>query len=186
MPERFAHDAAALEALAREALLEIAPADAVGGLLDAVREDEGVVTLHFAALQSGYPGWRWTASVSEVEGLEPSVLEVELLPGDGALLAPEWVPWADRLEEYRAAQAAAGEPDETVELAADEADLEELGDSEDADEDSEDDPDIDDPDIDDSDIDDVDEHDLHRDFDHEVDFEPDVEELDDDEETGAP
>ena len=34
------------------------------------------------------------------------MLETELMPGDGALLAPDWVPWADRLEEYKAAQAA--------------------------------------------------------------------------------
>jgi hypothetical protein len=28
------------------------------------------------------------------------------MPGEGALLAPDWVPWVDRLEEYRVAQAA--------------------------------------------------------------------------------
>jgi hypothetical protein len=39
-------------------------------------------------------------SVSQVEGIEPTVLEVGLLPGEGSLVAPDWVPWADRLEEY--------------------------------------------------------------------------------------
>jgi len=28
------------------------------------------------------------------------VLEVELIPGEKALLSPAWVPWADRMEEY--------------------------------------------------------------------------------------
>jgi hypothetical protein len=46
-------------------------------------------------------------SVADLPGEAPSVLEVELMPGDGALLAPDWVPWSERLEEYRAAQAAA-------------------------------------------------------------------------------
>jgi hypothetical protein len=53
---------------------------------------------------SGYPGWHWTVSVAKVEGSEPTALEVELMPGNGALLAPDWVPWSDRLAEYQAAQ----------------------------------------------------------------------------------
>jgi hypothetical protein len=156
----FAHDTAALEAAARDALLEIAKPDAVGPLQDVVREDEGVVTLHFAALQSGYPGWRWTASLSEVEGIDPTVLEVELLPGEGALLAPEWVPWADRLEEYRAQQAAAGEPDETQDLALEAVDEADEGDVADASGDEDD------------DVDDLDEaDDLGDDPDDGIDFE---------------
>ena len=38
--------------------------------------------------------------MSSVAGVEPSVLEVGLLPAEGALVSPDWVPWADRLEEY--------------------------------------------------------------------------------------
>lgn len=93
--------------LAREALAEITPASTVGELLTQSTDEGGVETLTFAAEMLGYPGWHWTVSVVQLPGEEPTVLEAELLPGEGALLAPDWVPWSERLEEYRAAQAAA-------------------------------------------------------------------------------
>ena len=98
--------------IAREALREITPDAAVGELVSQLAEGEGVTTLPFAATMPGYPGWHWTVSVAELPGEAPSVLEAELLPGDGALLAPDWVPWSERLDEYRAAQAEAAEAGE--------------------------------------------------------------------------
>jgi hypothetical protein len=94
--------------LGRAALLEITTADTVGANAGSVDEGEGVVSVHFETTLEGYPGWHWTVSIARVEGEAPSVLETELLPGDGALLAPDWVPWVDRLADYRAAQDAAG------------------------------------------------------------------------------
>lgn len=94
------------ESVARAALAEIAPAGTVGALLERVAEEDGVATLSFASSLHGYPGWHWSVSVAELAGEDPTVLEAELLPGEGALLAPDWVPWAERLEDYRAAQAA--------------------------------------------------------------------------------
>lgn len=114
--------AAEREKVARDALAEITAAGTFGELISETAEDDGVYTMLFAATMGGYPGWHWTVSLTEVPGDEPTVLETELMPGDGALLAPDWVPWSQRLEEYRAAQAAAGEPDETVELDADDDD----------------------------------------------------------------
>lgn len=114
--------AAEREKVARDALAEITASGTVGELISETAEEDGVYTMLFAATMGGYPGWHWTVSLAEVPGDEPTVLETELMPGDGALLAPDWVPWSQRLEEYRAAQAAAGEPDETVELDADEDD----------------------------------------------------------------
>lgn len=125
--------------LALAALHEITAADTVGPAAGYTLEKDGVVSLRFHTRLSGYPGWFWTVSVAVVEESEPTVLEVELLPGDGALLAPDWVPWATRLAEYQAAQAAAA-----VEGAADE--------------------DADDEDADDDDLDD-DEHDEDADDD---------------------
>ncbi len=93
--------------LAREALREITPDATVGELTAQTVAEDGVVTLTFAATMPGYPGWHWTVSVAQLPDEAPTVLEAELLPGDGALLAPDWVPWSERLEEYRAAQAAA-------------------------------------------------------------------------------
>ncbi len=68
-----------------------------------------MVSLRFENLLAGYPGWFWTVSLARLDDDEPTVLEVELLPGDGALLAPDWVPWAERLADYQAAQAALAE-----------------------------------------------------------------------------
>lgn len=98
--------------LARAALYEITPESTVGAAAGYVLHDDGVVSLRFENNLLGYPGWFWTVSVAVVEGAEPTVLEVELLPDTSgaephALLAPEWVPWAERLADYQAAQAAA-------------------------------------------------------------------------------
>jgi len=101
--------------LARAALSEVTPAATVGDAAGYTLEGDGVVSLRFANRLDGYPGWFWTVSLAVVEGAEPTVLEVELLPGDGALLAPEWVPWATRLAEYHAAQAAQGDDDDDAE-----------------------------------------------------------------------
>ena len=98
--------------LALSALREITPADTIGPAADYALEDDGVVSLRFHTRLSGYPGWFWTVSVAVVDDSEPTVLEVELLPGDGALLAPDWVPWATRLAEYQAAQVAAAATDD--------------------------------------------------------------------------
>ena len=88
-------------ALARAALGEVVDPAEVGELIGAERPEPGVVDLRFACTLAAYTGWSWVVSTSDLEGVEPTVLEVELLPGDGALLAPPWVPWAERLAEWR-------------------------------------------------------------------------------------
>lgn len=65
-----------------------------------VTRGEDTLTVAFPSTQPGYPGWKWSVSVSSAPGIEPTVLELGLVPGEGALVAPDWVPWADRLEEY--------------------------------------------------------------------------------------
>lgn len=119
-----------LESVARNALHEVTPARTVGALREVV-VDGDVATVTFSPLMGGYPGWVWTVSVSTIEPDAPSVLETELIPGDGALTAPDWVPWADRLEEYLAHQAELAddelddEDDESDDDHADEHDLHE-------------------------------------------------------------
>lgn len=162
--------------IALEALAEFTRPGDVGELISETDEGEGVTTLAFRAAMLGYPGWQWTVSIAEIDGAAPTVLEAELLPGEGALLAPDWVPWSERLEEYRAAQAAAaaeaaanGEDldDESEDDESDED--EDLADVRDADDDFGDDPDdgiefeeevpSDDDDSDDDDADDEDSED---------------------------
>ena len=140
-PERFV--------VARDALLEITGASTFGDLISETVADDGVVTMLFAATMAGYPGWHWTVSVAELPGEEPTVLEAELLPGDGALLAPDWVPWSERLEDYKEAQAAAAAAAglDALELDEDALDEDDEVDADDEDDDHEDDDDLgDDPD----------------------------------------
>ena len=83
--------------LARAVAVEVA-GDAVGDHLGAESEDELVVTHAFATTDKAYVGWRWTVTLTRAEGSdEVTVDDVVLLPGDGALLAPAWVPWSERV-----------------------------------------------------------------------------------------
>ncbi|MGB3911251.1 MAG: DUF3027 domain-containing protein [Pseudolysinimonas sp.] len=127
------------EEVARAALAEISPAGTVGDLLDSTVHDDGTATLRFASTLSGYPGWHWSVSVAEIPGESPTVMEAELMPGEGALLAPDWVPWAERLEDYRAAQALIAA--ETAAVDDDDDDEDDLVDERDDDDDLGDDPD---------------------------------------------
>jgi hypothetical protein len=92
--------------LARAALVEITPESTIGNPAGHLVEDDGVISLLFENRLHGYPGWFWTVTIARVGDEEPTVLEAELLPREGALLAPEWVPWAERLADYHALQAA--------------------------------------------------------------------------------
>lgn len=168
VPENSAPDTATSPAVgvARAALLEITPESNVGALVSEQSEGDGVSTLRFASTMLGYPDWFWTVSVAQLTAddgrlEQPTVLEAELLPGEGALIAPDWVPWADRLEDYKAAQAAIA----AGELAAG-------GDDSDDDDSDDDDPD-DEPDDDDESDDEHDGDDLGDDPDDGIDFESD-------------
>ena len=144
--------------------MELHRRDAVAlyGLGGEVAESDGVVSVLFDCALPGYPGWKWTVSVATVEGLEPSVLEVELMPSEGALLSPDWVPWSDRLADYKAAQIAAGEElDESVDDSDDsDDDSDEADDADESDDDDETDDDEDDE-TDDDESDDEDDDDIH-------------------------
>jgi hypothetical protein len=154
MPEQA--EAHRYEDLARTALLEITSAATIGDYAGEQDEGDGAVSVLFESSMPGYPGWQWTVSIAQVEGSEPTVLEAELMPADGALLAPDWVPWSDRLADYKAAQEAAeGTGAETDEL--DDADE----DDDLADEDSDDeDDDLEDDDLDEDSDEDPDEDDI--------------------------
>jgi hypothetical protein len=97
LPARPDATCAAAVDLAAAAAREVA-GDSVGGHLGARAEGDRVVTHSFAAEQPGYSGWRWAVTVARApRSRHVTVDEVVLLPGDGALLPPEWVPWSERL-----------------------------------------------------------------------------------------
>ncbi|WP_309615978.1 DUF3027 domain-containing protein [Salinibacterium sp.] len=174
MPE----SASPLEDLARGALLEITPADTVGAYFDQVDEGDGAVSLLFDSAMPGYPDWKWTVSIATIDGETPTVLEAELMPGDGALLSPDWVPWSDRLADYKAAQDAdEGSDDDTD---SDDDDSDDSDDEDDTDDDdSDDDEDEDDSDDDDDESDDDDDDELNNDVLHSGDLDGvDIDSLD--------
>ena len=164
--------------LALAALREITPAATIGEPAGYTLEDGGVVSLRFANTMEGYPGWFWTVSVAVVDDAEPTVLEAELLPGDGALLAPEWIPWAVRLAEYQAAAAAAanaaGEEDDADDAEdLEDDDVDDLDDLDAADFDDDGSPILHAGDVDGVDIDELDDSEAGADEDDESDDEDD-------------
>ena len=73
--------------------------DQVGEHLGVVVEDDRVVTHLFGARQPGYTGWQWAVTMTRAPRQKAvTVSEIVLLPGDGALQAPPWVPWRDRVQ----------------------------------------------------------------------------------------
>ncbi|WP_067780082.1 DUF3027 domain-containing protein [Actinomyces vulturis] len=85
--------------MAARALREIAADDAVGEHVASASTQQRVVTHYFKCLMPGYRGWRWAATVARApRARKATISEMELLPGEEALLAPEWVPWSERLQ----------------------------------------------------------------------------------------
>ena len=124
--------------LALAALREVTDPDGVGEVLAVEEVEPGVVDVRFASTASAYAGWHWTVSTADLPDQEPTVLEVELLPGDGALLAPPWVPWAERLAEWRRQhpdERHPGEPADDVDESDDDDAEDETDDDADLDED---------------------------------------------------
>jgi len=83
---------------ARAAAVEAAGAAAVGEHLGVDADGERVVTHYFATREWAYRGWRWAVTVTRASRSKQVTLdETVLLPGTDALVAPQWVPWSERL-----------------------------------------------------------------------------------------
>src|SRR3954471_15510751 len=94
-PDRLCAEAVEL---ARAAAAEAAHPGTVGEHVDVIAEGDRVVTHFFETAEPGYRGWRWAVTVTRASRAKLVTLdEVVLLPGPDALLAPEWVPWSERL-----------------------------------------------------------------------------------------
>ncbi|MCF3964832.1 DUF3027 domain-containing protein [Streptomyces fuscigenes] len=84
--------------LARSAAQEVAAPGIVGEHVSVVADGDRVVTHLFECRDFGYRGWRWAVTVTRASRAKVVTLdEAVLLPGPDALLAPEWVPWSERL-----------------------------------------------------------------------------------------
>ncbi|WP_372733843.1 DUF3027 domain-containing protein [Nocardioides sp.] len=84
---------------ARAALLEEVDAADVGDYAGATAEGERVVSHRFACTRKGYVGWHWSVTVARASRQRNvTVDEIVLLPGEAAIVAPQWVPYRERLQ----------------------------------------------------------------------------------------
>jgi len=87
--------------LARDAAcLEAGDKSLVGTYVSVDFDDEGRIASYlFEAFLSGYKGWRWVVTVAKIdEKSDPTICDVVVLPGPDSLLAPEWIPYVDRIQ----------------------------------------------------------------------------------------
>ena len=84
--------------LARQAAVDDAGASQVGDYVGVQVESDRVLTHLFNCLSPAYVGWRWAVTVARASRSKVvTVSESLLLPGPDSLLAPDWVPWTDRV-----------------------------------------------------------------------------------------
>ena len=122
---------ATLQETAYAAAIEAAPRNGVGSIVDTIDEGDGVTTFLFEAKLKGYVGWRWSITVFEqADSAAATISEVLLMPGPDSLVAPDWVPWSERLADYKALQA-----ELEAQAALDAAEAEDADDEDDEDED---------------------------------------------------
>jgi hypothetical protein len=86
--------------IARQAAIEDAgKAEFVGEFYSIDCDDERVATYLFKAKLPGYSGWMWAVTVAKVDAQSSATIcDVVLLPGAKSLLAPNWVPYSQRIQ----------------------------------------------------------------------------------------
>ncbi len=90
---------------ARTVLIEATSKSKVGNFIEVIDEGENVASYLFENNQKGYVGWRWSVTIFQANSNEPAtVSEIVLMPGPDSLVAPDWVPWSERLADYKALQ----------------------------------------------------------------------------------
>lgn len=82
---------------ARAAVVEFS-GETVGDYLGVTFDDAAAATHRFLAVMPGYHGWQWAVVVAAYPGADRATLsEVVLVPGPDALLAPDFLPWEERI-----------------------------------------------------------------------------------------
>ena len=84
--------------LARGAAEELAGPGGVGEHVGVTADGDRVVTHRFSCLDPAYRGWCWAVTVARASRAKNvTVDETLLVPGPEAILAPDWVPWKERV-----------------------------------------------------------------------------------------
>jgi hypothetical protein len=76
----------------------------VGPFIEIIDEGDDTFSYLFKSELKGYVDWRWSVTIYQPEGVEPTLSEFVLLPGSESLVAPDWIPWSERLADYKALQ----------------------------------------------------------------------------------
>ena len=87
--------------LARSAALEDAKNENFVGQLISIDYDdeERLATYLFDAALPGYVGWRWGVTIAKVDSESAATIcDVVLMPGEESILAPDWIPYKDRIQ----------------------------------------------------------------------------------------
>ena len=102
---------------ARAAVEGITADNTIGRHLAAKSEGDRLVTHLFESRLPGYQGWQWYAVLTRNSRSKVvTVNELGLLPSEDSILAPDWVPWAERVrpedeQDAELEQVQAEEPD---------------------------------------------------------------------------
>jgi hypothetical protein len=84
--------------LALAAAEDVAGIGEVGRHVGMLAEGDRVVTHLFECKDRGYHGWNWAVTVTRAPRTKFVTLdETVLVAGDQSVLAPDWVPWSERL-----------------------------------------------------------------------------------------
>lgn len=82
----------------RQAAADVGGEQFIGAHRSAEMEAEGLALHFLECTNPAYVGWMWAVTIARTPGAaEPTICDVVLLPGEGALVAPNWVPWSERV-----------------------------------------------------------------------------------------
>ena len=73
-----------------------------GKFLSQTEQDKGVIEVRFESTAKGYSGWHWVVTLTQPDKRKAATIsEINMVAGPDAKLAPKWVPWSERLKEFR-------------------------------------------------------------------------------------
>ncbi len=105
--------------LALAALRETTETALIGEFVSEAETEKNVIEVRFSCTLNQYQHWHWVVTLTQSDKRSPlTVSEIILLASADAQLAPQWVPWAERLAEFRRQLRAEGKANSDAEADA--------------------------------------------------------------------
>jgi hypothetical protein len=105
--------------LALAALRETTETALIGEFVSEAETEKNVIEVRFSCTLNQYQHWHWVVTLTQADKRSPlTVSEINLLASADAQLAPQWVPWAERLAEFRRQLRAEGKANSDAEADA--------------------------------------------------------------------